>query len=178
MITKLFTIEEGRVSPTMHCYVNPKLLRVINTYHTCQIEALAYCFYMACPYESENPYAKYSQEEKEDILNKQFNDNCFFKDDIIILEAIEELKKLYETTATRYLESIRSIMNKTMDYLTTVTNIEAGRDGNLSEIQRIQKEAGVVLASYRKLEDEVESEKTNIKSRGQRKLGYDELNTR
>lgn len=174
MIKRIFTIENNQPVPTVHCYLIPELKAVIDEYPLCYVEALAFCFYMTCPYESENTYYTYSESERLEILTRTYNTYCFFPDDPVIIDCMEYLKQSFRTMRMEYLDSIKESLHKTMKYLRSVTAIYHGKDGNLTEIQRIQKEAGAVITSLTTLEKDVEKEKEDFKARGNRKSGYDE----
>lgn len=176
MITKIFNIEQGKVTPTTHCYILPELKEVIDNYQDNYVNVLAYCFYMACPYKSENPYADFGEEEKKTRLIKDFKIK-FDTNNVVINAAISRLKDDYGTLMTRYLEGIRHSYVLTTEYLTSLSVISDGKTGNLSQIQTIQSKAGEAMRSYAELEHQVEEEKerNKTKNRANSKTGHGEL---
>ena len=99
MITDLFTVENGKVKPSLHCHMIPEFKQIIDKYDKRATDMLAYAFYYACPFKSINPYADYSDDEKEDILKKSF---VVFPDNPDVLLAIDTMRGLYETTSVKY----------------------------------------------------------------------------
>jgi hypothetical protein len=171
MITDLFTVENGKVKPSLHCYLIPEFKQIIDKYEKRSTDMLAYCFYYACPFKSINPYADYSDDDREDELKRSF---VVFPDNPDILLAIEKMKSLYETMNMRHFKSLKSSLHKTMDYLDNVV-ITDDRDGNLAKVHTIQKDAGKVMESFNMLENKVESERGELKTRGDRKPGKGEF---
>lgn len=172
MITKIFDVEQGKVTPSMHCYVIPELKAVIDAYPNNHIDALAYCFYMSCPYKSENPYADYPEEDRAGVLKKTYP--TILPDALVIIRAIQCLRDKYETAGSKYHASVKESLFKTVEYLNNVV-INDEKDGNLARIHAIQKEAGKVLESLITLERIVEEEKNSIKAKANRKFGKGEL---
>lgn len=172
MITDLFTVENGKVKPTMHCQLIPEFKIIIDKYPLRSTDMLAYCFYYACPFKSINPFADYSDDDREDALKKSF---VVFVDNPDILRAIETMKSLYETTTMRYFQSIKGSLDNMMDYLNSTTVITDDRDGNLTKIHNIQKDAGRVMTSFVELEKQVEGERSKLKAKANRQTGRGEL---
>ena len=79
MISDLLTVENKKVKPTIHCYTIPELKNIIDKYDKRAIDMIAYAFYYACPFKSINPYADFSDDEKEEDFHK--NHSKFNKDD-------------------------------------------------------------------------------------------------
>lgn len=171
MITDLFTVENGKVRPTTHCYLIPEFKQIIDKYENRSTDMLAYAFYYACPFKSINPYADFSDDEREDELKRSF---VVFSDNPDVLRAIEKMKELYETLNMKHFQSIKRSLFKTMEYLDNVI-ITDDRDGNLAKVHAIQKDAGKVMESFNILESKVESERNEIKTRGDRKPGFREF---
>ena len=172
MITDIFTIEMGKVIPTIHCYTIPELKKIIEYYPDSYVDVLAYCFYMSCPYKSDNPYADFSQDEKEEVLQKDYS--VFYPDDQNILDAIDKLQKHYATKASKYLEVNRENLDAIMDYLRNTPLVE-GRDGNLGDRIKIAEKCGRIMTEYLELESQAEEEKKKARVKANRKIGLGEL---
>lgn len=171
MITDLFTIENGKVKPSMHCYLIPEFKHIIETYDKRAVDMLAYAFYFACPFKSINPYADYSNDEKEEVLKKSF---VVFPDNPDVLEAIKTMKALYETTAVKYFLKNKKNLEDIMDYLDSAPIVE-GKDGNLSERLKIAEKCFKIKAEFDELEKNVEAERGKMRTKANRKTGRGEL---
>lgn len=177
MLSEIFTIENKQPKPTVHCYLIPELKNLIEKYPEDHINMLAYAFYKSCPYKSANPYADYSEEDKEELLKQDFlkrGINNIVPDNIDLLKAVEKLNNLYETTTTKYLKYNKKNLQDIMDYLDN-SEVMEGKDGNLAERIRIATVCGKVMAEFTQLEKIAELEKEKVKFRGQRKEGKGEL---
>lgn len=177
MLTEIFTIENKQPKPTIHCHMIPELKTLIDKYPDDHINMLAYAFYMSCPYKSANPYADYTDYEKEQILQQDFlkrGVTNIVPDNVDLLKAIDKLTKLYETTTSKYLKYNKKNLDDIMNYLEDSEVIE-GKDGNLAERIRIATVCGKVMAEFTQLEKIAELEKDKVKVRGQRKEGKGEL---
>lgn len=171
MISEILTIDAGVVKPTIHCHTIPELKNLIEKYPTRHADMLAYCFYTACPYKSENPYADFSDDEREDILKRDF---VVFPDNQDILDAVDKLRKLYSTTISKYLMKNKRNLEDIMDYIDASPVID-GKDGNLADRIKIAEKCGKIMAEYIQLEGQAEEEKNKLKTRANRKTGLGEL---
>lgn len=171
MISEILTIENGIVSPTIHCYIIPQLRKIIEKYPDKHGDMLAYCFYTACPYKSENPYADFSDDEREEYLKRDF---VVFPDNQDILDAIDKLKSMYVTKIGKYLIKNRKNLEDIMDYIDASPIID-GKDGNLGDRIKIAEKCGKIMAEYLALESQAEDEKNKLKTRANRKVGLGEL---
>lgn len=177
MLTEIFTIENKQPKPTIHCHLIPELKTIIEKYPDDHINILAYAFYMSCPYKSANPYADYTEDEKHELLKKDFllkGVTNIVPDNIDLLKAIQKLNSIYETTTTKYLKYNKKNLQDIMNYLED-SEVSEGKDGNLAERIRIATVCGKVMAEFTQLEKIAELEKEKVKFRGQRKEGKGEL---
>lgn len=171
MITDLFTMENGVVSLSLHCYIIPEFKNIVDKYPDNYMNMLAYAFYVGCPFKSINPYADFSEEDKEEKLKESFH---IFPDNKDVLIAVELIKDLYPTKGMKYVQSIRSSIDKTMEYLDNAV-IREGKDGNLADIRGMQKDAAKVLESLTLMEKNAEEEKNNFRTKAGRKTGLGEI---
>src|SRR5690606_18364829 len=132
--------------PTIHCYSIPELKNIIDKYPKEHMNMLFFAFYKSCPYKSDNPYADYSDFEKDEILIKDFlkRDINIITDNIDLLAAIEKLSSLYETTCSKYLQQNKKNLEDIMDYIGT-NSVTDGKEGNLTERIRIATTCGKTM---------------------------------
>ena len=108
---------------------------------------------------------------KEEKLKESFH---IFPDNKDVLIAVELIKDLYPTKGMKYVQSIRSSIDKTMEYLDNAV-IREGKDGNLADIRGMQKDAAKVLESLTLMEKNAEEEKNNFRTKAGRKTGLGEI---
>jgi len=171
---KLFTVSNGKVIPTEHCYNLNFLKRIMEEYPEEEIymKIFGYLFYMSCPNPEENPFFFVTEEEKEEMIIEEL-DIDFSLDDEIIIYALEKCKKLYETPTMRAYLGIKKALDSIADYMNN-TKISDGRDGNLVQIIRAAKEFDAIRQSYKGIyKDLMEEQKTSV--RGGLNTAYDQL---
>ncbi len=176
MLAEIFTIENKQPKPSIHCYLIPELKTIIEKYPETHIEMLAYCFYKACPYKSVNPYADYSEEDKDSLLAKDFLKRGvnIVPDNPDLLQGVEKLTALYETTTAKYLKYNKKNLQDIMDYIET-TDVMDGKEGNLAERIRIATVCGKVMQEFIQLEKIADLEKDKKRNVGNRTEGRKEL---
>lgn len=176
MLTEIFTIENKQPKPTVHCYLIPELKNIIEKYPDNYMEMLAYSFYKACPYKSVNPYADYSEYEKDELLAKDFlkRGHNIVPDNIDLIAAVEKLTSLYETTTAKYLKQNKKNLQDIMDYMET-SEVTDGKDGNLAERLRIATTCGKTMMEFIQLEKIADLEKDKVRNKGGRQEGRGEL---
>lgn len=164
---KIFTVEDGILKINENCLLIPELKAVVDEYED-PIPALAYLYFMNDP---ESPYRNLTDEEKQEMVSNDVGGD-FGLDDEVIDNAMEKLRKLYITPIQEYYEGQKNSMHVVGRYLKSLTenSVSYGRDGNLSELQRMQKEAGRVMESFLKLE-KLWKEEAQSKLRGNVELG-------
>lgn len=176
MLTEIFTIENKQPKPTVHCYLIPELKNIIEKYPENHIEMLAYAFYKTCPYKSANPYADYSDMDRDALLTKDFLKRGvnIVPDNLDLIAAIEKLNSLYETTTTKYLKYNKKNLQDIMDYIDT-SEVMDGKEGNLAERIRIATVCGKVMQEFIQLEKIADLEKDKVRNVGNRAGGLGEL---
>lgn len=170
---RLIDIENGVVVPTEHCYVLKWLKAVIDEYPEREdhMSALAYIFYMTCP-NQENPHYNVPEDEKEDVILDAI-DIRFDTEADVIITALEEAAKLYETPTLRAYRGVKKMLDNLSDYMGE-TKIVHGRDGNISALIQAAKNLPGIRESFKGLEKDLASEQeTHV--RGDKKLGYDQM---
>ena len=96
MISDLLTVENKKVKPTIHCYTIPELKNIIDKYDKRAIDMIAYAFYYACPFKSINPYADFSDDEKEEVLKKYYENRLTRGEEAFALRLISKMGKDFE----------------------------------------------------------------------------------
>lgn len=169
---RLIDIENGVVIPTEHCYTIKWLKAVIDKYpeKDAHMSALAYIFYMTCP-SQENPHYNVPEDDKEDIIMESI-DILFDTEDDVIIKALEEAEKLYETPTVRAYRGIKKMLDNLSDYMGE-TKIVHGRDGNISALIQAAKNLPGIRESFKGLEKDLAAEQEQH-VRGDKKLSYDQ----
>jgi len=165
---KIFDIEDGAVKINENCLLVPILKAVVDEYENA-IPALSYIHYMTHP---DSMYHNLQEDEKKEAILLAVGGD-FSTDDEVIDNAIEYCRELYHTPIQDYYEGQKNSMFVIGNYLKNLTlgSIkDSGRDGNLSEIRNMQKEAGKTMESFLKLE-KLWKEQVAQKLRGNAELG-------
>ena len=169
MITDLFTVENGKVKPSLHCHLIPEFKQIIDKYEKRSTDMLAYAFYYACPFKSINPYADYSDDEKEDILKKKF---VVFPDNPDVLLAIEAMRGMYVTASYRYYQKNKKNLEDIMDYIDSSIIFDSD---SLTQRIKIAEKCNKIKAEFDEMEKNVEAERGKMKTKANRTTGKGEL---
>lgn len=171
MLIQLFTLENGVVVPSTHCYNLKDLKAVINEYPNDYIKVLSYVYYMTCP-ATENPFFNIVEVDKEDEILKQLELN-FSLDNLVIKNAIILCKKLYETPTVRAYYGIKAALDNIAEYMMN-SKITGGKDGNITQIGTIAQKFNEIRESYKGTYEDLEKEqKKHV--RGDIDLAYDQM---
>ena len=147
MIVRLFDVHNAVIVPTEHCYTLRTLKVIMDEYANDYLNIYAYIFYMTCPNPSLNPFFNINVEEKEDLIRREVGGE-FDPDDYLIKEAIAFCHKLYETPTSRAYQGIQSVLDKLATYMTR-TQIEHGRDGNITAVVNAAAKFQAIRESFR-----------------------------
>lgn len=169
---KLFDIQNNKITPTEHCYTISTLKSIMDKYPDEYNSIYAYLFYMSCLNDEENPFANIPEGDKEDIILKEVGGN-FSPDDKEIYNALELTRKLYETVSYRMYRAIKISVDKMAKYL-EATPITDGRDGNIKDIQKAQKEFNEICMNVVARERAFKEENSTI-ARGGSQIAYDQF---
>jgi hypothetical protein len=166
-MTIFYVTEDNQLKINDNCLLIPELKAVVDAYED-PIPALAYLNFMTNP---ESPYHELLISEKEDMISKDV-DGDFGTDDEVIIAALEKLRILYTTPMQEYYEGQKNSMLVMGRFLKNLTEgaVVMGRDGNLTDIRNLQKEAGKTIESFMKLE-KLWKEQVQQKMRGGAELG-------
>jgi hypothetical protein len=164
---RIFTVEDDKLKLSPDCFTIPELKAVVDEYED-PIPAFIFIDAMTWP---EGPYSNLSDAEREEYASQDAGGD-FSLDDEVIETAIEKCKVLYGTPMDEYYQGQKNSMIVVGKFLRGLTeaSITTGRDGNLSEIMRMQKEAGKTFESFMKVE-KLWKEQVQQKLRGGSQLG-------
>lgn len=170
MSPNILEYENGRIRVTANAYLIPELKNILDKFDNDAEPYLAYVHLMTA---IDSPYINIPEDEKRETItydiHEVFSDMDFDPDEELLDPAIEKLKSLFTSTLMNYYESMKISIEKMSRYLRN-SEITEGRDGNLSEIIRIHKEAGSTIRSFKDIERQVDEE-IKIKTRGDVELG-------
>jgi hypothetical protein len=178
MIVRLFDIQNGKVIPSEHSYTLNFLRAIRENYDEELVSAIfAYCFYMTCPNPDLNPFFNVPETDKEDLIRRELRTSedfpDFDPDDMIIKEALEMCRKLYETPTSRAYRGISSMLDRLALYMEK-TPIEHGRDGNITAIVNAAAKFEQIRSSFRgAYNDLIDEQKSSV--RGGQGLSYDQI---
>lgn len=171
-MVKLFDIQNGKVIPSEHCYTLFSLKRIMEEYPEDEsVKIFAYLFYLSCPNPDMNPFFDVPEVDKEELIRREVGGE-FDSDDDAIQEALEVIKKLYETPTVRAYMGIKSMLDRLAKYMET-TDIEHGRDGNITALINAASKFEAIRQSFKgTLRDLEEEQKSTV--RGGQNLAYDQ----
>lgn len=171
-IRELFDVENDQIVINQHILLIPKL-KAIKLFYTNPIPAFSFLRYR---YDLKGPYSDFPEDEKEDILLKDFPGEYTLEDECMI-QAIEWLDSLLTPTQRYYLDT--KVLMEKIGRFGRMSPVTDGRDGNISALQSQIKGAGKTILEFKQLEKVVEQEieeMSKAKTRGGAEQGYDESN--
>jgi hypothetical protein len=171
MIIKFFDIANGSVVINHNCLSIPEL-KAIHDFYQNPIPAFNFLHFL---YDPESPYANQPEEDREDILLKDFPGEYTLEDEVMIA-AMKKLSDLYITPTYRYYQDSKILLEKLGKFART-TDITTGRDGNLSALTMQVKSVGKTIQEFKQLEKVVMQElaEGQGRTRGGKKKAYDQL---
>ena len=169
-MVRLFDVQNGKPIPSEHCYTTETLSIIMKAYPEEYMRVYAYIFYMTCPNPDLNPFFDVPTEDKEELIRKEVGGE-FDAEDYDIQDAIKFCEKLYETPTVRAYNGIRTMLDRLAKYMET-TQIEHGRDGNITALINAAKNFESIRQSFKgTLRDLQEEQSTSV--RGGQRLAYD-----
>lgn len=172
MLTKLLDIQNGKVIPTEHCYTLKFLKDIMDEYPEDYLKIYAYLFYMTCPNPDINPFFNMIEHEKEEMILQEV-DAEFSTEDVLIIHALGQCRKLYETPTYRAYMGIKAMLDRLAKYMET-TQIEHGRDGNITALINAAAKFQAIRDSFKgAYKDLAEEQQSQV--RGGQGLAYDQL---
>ena len=168
MIPKILDYIDGEIVITPEAYIVKELNDIINKHGKDAPSYLAYVHLMTWP---ESPYINLPEDEISDTITYDVIQATgdFEVEDELIQPALERLSKLWDTEAKRYYRALKVGMRKTSQLMES-EEATSGKDGNLSEFNRMIREAGSTLKSFKEVEKIIDEE-IKTKMRGKSTLG-------
>lgn len=169
---KLFDYQNGVIVPSIDIYNMKDLNAIVEQHPKDHMSILSFLFYMTCKDEDLNPYFNVKIDEMEEIIMKQTGFSCSLEDPLI-LAGFDLCTELYQTPTSRLFEGAKSMMDKFGDYMLN-SEIEHGRDGNITAIQNMfAKFEGIRISFKGILRDLKEEQKSTV--RGGQHLAIDQI---
>lgn len=168
---RLFDVHDKKVIPTEHCYTLKFLKDIMDSYPDDHLKIYQYLFYMTCPNPDLNPYFDVPEQDKEEQILMELDAEFSTEDDMII-SAKNKCATLYETPTSRAYNGIKSMLDRLGRYMET-TEIEHGRDGNITALVNIAAKFDQIRQSFKATyRDLMEEQKSAV--RGNKDLAYDD----
>jgi len=172
MLIKLFDVQNGKVIPSEHCYSIKSLKKIMDDYPDTYMSVYLYIFYMTCPDPDMNPFFNMTEHEKEDVIIEEIELEESTEDGAI-LKAIELCKEMYQTPTFRAYKGIKSMLDRLARYMEK-TQIEHGRDGNLTALVNTAAKFDQIRLSFKGAYNDMKDEQKS-QVRGGQGLAYDQL---
>lgn len=167
-MSKIITIKDGKVVPDENVLGIPALRTIYEKFEGEDRNLLFQ--YLHFLYE-DSPYQKLPENEREERVAKDFKGNFKPKHDKDILKAKEYMQDLTWSPIKDLLEGLKINIKNISTYLKTA-EVDAGRDGNLSQLTSLHKSAKDLIKNYKATEQEFMIE--SAKNRGNTMKAIDE----
>lgn len=166
MIPKLleYNTEDGRITITENAYLISEIKALIDKYDNPE-PYLAYIHLMTAP---DSPFINLSENQKEASIIYEITQSLgeFDITDELLEQAVDKFNLFYVSKAKNYYDSLGMLMDKVAKY---AKDAEIS-DENLTEVNKMLRDAGATLRSYKEVEKQVDEEmKTTM--RGKSTLG-------
>ena len=168
MTPRILEYEDGRIKVTAYAYTIPEVKALIDKYDMEAEPYLAYVHAMSAP---DSPYINIPEDEKKEAVIYDIQETLgeFDYNDPLLKHAIDKFDSLYTSTTKRYYDGLKKSIERMAKYLEH-EEIVAGKDGNLAEIIRIQKDGGITIRNFKDIEKQVDEE-MKVKMKGNNELG-------
>lgn len=167
-MNKIITIKDGKVVPDENVLGIPALRTIYDKFEG---EDRNLLFQYLHHLYQDSPYQNLPEDEREERVAKDFKGNFKPKHDKDILKAKETMKDLTWSPIKDLLEGLKINIRNISTYLKTA-EVDAGRDGNLSQLTSLHKSSKELIKNYKATEQEVLQE--SQKNRGNSKSAIDE----
>jgi hypothetical protein len=154
----VFLIENGEVIINEHI-LNIGVLRAVKEFYKDPLPAFKFLRYK---YDPESPFFSVPEEEKDQVLMDEFPGEYTLEDEV--MNAAVEWIESRITPKQRYLLDCKRLLERIGQY-GRVTEIDSGRDGNISAFLTQVRTMGKTVAEFAQVEKIVEMELEEIKSR-------------
>jgi len=166
---KLITIKEGKVVPDENILTIPELKVLYNKFEGEERNLLF--TYLHHLYEPTSPYQRIPENEREERIRKDFRGTFKPNHDKDILKAKEKLEELTWSPIKDLLEGAKINLKNIATFLKTA-EVDAGRDGNLTQLTSLHKSLKELSRNFKATEQEFMLEVQ--KNRGNSKEAIDE----
>lgn len=166
----IITIKDGKVVPDINVLTIPELKVLYNKFEGEDRNLLF--TYLHHTYEPSSPYSEIPDfSEREEKVRKDFRGNFKPNHDKDILKAKEKMELLTHSPAKDLLDGLRINIKNISNFLKT-TEVNAGKDGNLTQMISAQKSVKEMIRNLKAVEQEFLLE--SQKNRGNSKQAIDE----
>lgn len=170
-MVRLFDVQNGKVVPSEHCYTLRFLKNIMEAYPNDHMSIYAYIFYMTCPNPDLNPFFDVPEQDKEELILKEV-DMEVSTDDDLIMDAIIQCKRMYETPTYRAYQGIKIALDNMATFMAT-EKPTSGRDGSATALLRIAERFDMVRQSFKGVyKDLMDEQQSSV--RGGQNLAYDQ----
>jgi len=169
-MVRLFDIQNGEVIPSEHVHTLQTLKVIMTNHPEDYMKIYAYIFYMTCPNPDMNPFFDVPDADKEQLVLEEV-DAEFSTDDEDIVKALKFCTRMYETPTLRAYNGIKAMLDRLATYMGQ-TEIEHGRDGNITALVNAAAKYEQIRQSYKgAYKDLLEEQQSSV--RGGQNLAYD-----
>ena len=172
MLAKLFDVQNGKVIPSEHCYSIKSLKSIMDKYPDTYMSVYLFIFYMTCPDPDMNPFFNIPEHEKEELIIDEIKLEESPEDESII-NALKLCEDLYHTPTYRAYKGIKTMLDRLARYMEK-TQIEHGRDGNLTALVNTAAKFDSIRQSFKGAYNDMKDEQKS-QVRGGQGLAYDQL---
>lgn len=152
MIPRIITVHDNKVVIDESILSVPELKAVWEEYKdTLPLQ------YLWALYDPESPYQNYSESEREEYILQDFPMLGWNKNDDVMIQARERCDSLYNTPLRKILKGAKSAVEKFAEYFET-TEIEHGRDGNVTAIKQALVDLPKMIKGYLEAESAYKQE--------------------
>lgn len=172
MLAKLFDVQNGKVIPSEHCYSIKSLKNIMDKYPDTYMSVYLFIFYMTCPDPDMNPFFNIPEHEKEELIIDEIELEESPEDESII-NALKLCEDLYHTPTYRAYKGIKTMLDRLARYMEK-TQIEHGRDGNLTALVNTAAKFDSIRQSFKGAYNDMKDEQKS-QVRGGQGLAYDQM---
>lgn len=168
-MNSIITIKDGKVIPNENVLGIPELKKVWDKFE--EPDKSLIFQYLHHLYQDNSPYYNLAEDEREERVRKDFQGNYKPNFDKDIIKAKEKMSELTWSPIKDMLEGLKINLRNISTYLKTA-EVDAGRDGNLSQLTSLHKSAKDLIKNYKATEQEFMLE--SAKNRGNTMKAIDE----
>lgn len=107
-------------------------------------------------YDPESPYSNYDEQDKEEMILKDFDVRDLLNE-MEMIEACDKAEKLYDSPARKILSGTKVAIEKLINYFNTMT-ITGGKDGNIAAVKSAIVDMPRMIKSYNEAESTYKQE--------------------